>query len=79
MKCIFFTENVCIFVEIPLLKDPMCNKSAMVEVMAGCQTDTKPLPESMLTQIYHAIYVSRPDDLTSDYWFDIHYQLYNFL
>ena len=46
-------EKFCISIQISLKivpKGPVKNKSALVQVMAWCQTGDKPLPESMLTQ-----------------------------
>ena len=52
-KCIFFNENVRIFIQISLKfvpKGPIDNKSALVQVMAWCQTGNKPLPGPLLAQ-----------------------------
>ena len=71
-------KKVCIFIEIPLFKDPMCNKSALVQVMAWCQAGTKPLPEAMMTQIYNAMYVIRPHSsnfLSTDLIFNIDFAI----
>ena len=38
-------------------KDPIDNKSALVQVMAWCQTGNKPLSEPMLTQFTEFIEV----------------------
>ena len=35
-------------------KCPIDNKSALVQVIAWCQTGNKPLPEPMLTQLNNA-------------------------
>ena len=49
-KLIFFNENVCILTWIVLQFVPSgtINKSALVQIMARCQTGTKPLSESMM-------------------------------
>ena len=50
-------EKFCILIQISLkfvLEGPTDNKSALVQVMAWCWTDTKPLPEPMLTQFTDA-------------------------
>ena len=52
-RCIFLNENVRILIHISLKFVPRGsndNKSALVQVMAWCQTSDKPLPEQMLTQ-----------------------------
>ena len=46
-------ETFCILIRISLkflLKDPIDNKSALVQVMAWRRTGDKPLPEPVLTQ-----------------------------
>ena len=50
-KCIFFNEEIRISLKISLRFVPEGSidyKSAMVQVMAWCRTDDKPLPEWML-------------------------------
>ena len=37
-----------------VLKGPIDNKPALIQVMAWCQTGNKPLPEPMLTQYIDA-------------------------
>ena len=52
-KHIFWNENVRILILISLKfepKDPIDNKSALVQVMAWCRIGDKPLPEAMMTQ-----------------------------
>ena len=52
-KCIFLNENVRILIKISLKfvpKDPIDNKSALVQVMAWRRIGDQPLPEPMLTQ-----------------------------
>ena len=46
-KLIFLDENYCILIKIP----PIVDKSGLVQVMAWCLTDTKPLPEPVLTKM----------------------------
>ena len=51
-KCIFLNENDKIQIQISLKlvpRSPIDNKLALVQVMAWCQTDDKPLTEAMLT------------------------------
>ena len=53
-KLIFLEENVFILIQFPLkfvFQGLMDIKSLLVQVMAWCQTGTKPLPEPVLTQI----------------------------
>ena len=60
-KCIFFNENCFILIKISLKFAPkglIDNKSALVQVMALCQTGTKPLPEPMLTRLHYTIWKS---------------------
>ena len=50
----------CILIQISLKfvpKDPIYDKSALVQGMAWCRTDNKPLPEPMLTQFTDATIV----------------------
>ena len=57
LKCIFFNENDRISSQISLkfvLKWPIDNKPALVQVMAWHRTGDKPLPELMLTQFIDA-------------------------
>ena len=52
-KCIFLYDNHYILITISLKfvpEGPIDNKSWLVQVMAWCQTGTKPLPEPMMTQ-----------------------------
>ena len=56
-KCTFMNENFCILIQVSLklvLKGPIDNKPALVQVMAWCRTGDKPLPEPMLTQFSDA-------------------------
>ena len=65
-KCIFIDENLCILIQISpkfVPKDPIDTKSALVEVMAWCQSGDKPLPEPMLTQFTDIYAVIGGDEL----------------
>ena len=56
-KCIFINENDRIPIQISLkfvLRSPVDNKPALVQVMAWHQTGDKPLLEPMLTQLTDA-------------------------
>ena len=56
-KCIFFSENGRIPIQISLKlipKGPIDNKPALVQVMAWCRTGDKPLCEPMMTQFTEA-------------------------
>ena len=56
-KCIFMNEKFCILIRISLKfvpKDPVDNKSALVQVMAGRRTGNKLLLEPMPTQFTDA-------------------------
>ena len=56
-KCIFLNENVRILIKISLKfvpKDPIDNKSALVQVMAWRQIGARPLPESVMAQFNDA-------------------------
>ena len=56
-KCIFLNENVRISNQISLKfvpKDPIGNKSALVQVVAWCRTGDKPLPEAMMAHFSDA-------------------------
>ena len=58
-KHIFLNGNVSITIKISLNFVPWStigNSSALVQIMAWCQTGSKPLPEPMLTPIYLAIW-----------------------
>ena len=51
-KCIFLNENDKIQIQISLKlvpRSPIDHKLALVQVMAWCRTDDKPLTEAMLT------------------------------
>ena len=57
-KCIFVNENSCIWIKILFDVIPWCsahNNSALVLVVAWCQTGNKPLPEPMSAKIKDAI------------------------
>ena len=61
-KCIFLNENVCILIGI-WLKFVCDNKSALVQVMAWCQTGNKASsPEEMMTHFAdsYTVYITRP-------------------
>ena len=52
-KCIFLKEKDRILIQISLkfvLRSPIANKPALVQVMAWCRTGDKLLPEPMLAQ-----------------------------
>ena len=56
-KCIFLNENDRIPIQISLklvLRSPIDNKPALVQVMAWRRTGDKPLPEPMMTQFTDA-------------------------
>ena len=56
-KCIFVNEKFCILIKISLnfvLKGPIDNKAALVQVMAWRRTGDKSLPERMLMQFTDA-------------------------
>ena len=56
-KCIFLNENFRISISISVkfvLKGPIHNKWALVQVMAWRRTGDKSLPEPMLTQFTDA-------------------------
>ena len=60
-KCIFMYEKSWILIQISLkfvLKGPIDNKAALVQVMAWHRRDHKPLPETMLTQ-FTDVYAAR--------------------
>ena len=61
-KCICFDESYCILIQISLkivLKGAIHIMSALIPVMAWHLPGDKPLPESMLTKISHAIWCHR--------------------
>ena len=56
-KYIFLNEHDRILIQISLKfvpKSPIDNKPVLVQVMARCQTNNKPLPEPVLTQFTDA-------------------------
>ena len=56
-NCIFLNENERILIQISLkyvLRSPIDNKPALVQVMTWCQTGSKPLSEPILTQFAEA-------------------------
>ena len=56
-NCIFLNQNNIIPIQISLKyvpRSPFDNKSALVQVMAWCQTGNEPLPEPMMTQFIDA-------------------------
>ena len=56
-RCIFMNEKFCISIIISLKfapNGPINNDTALVQVMAWCQTGNNPLPEPMLTQFTNA-------------------------
>ena len=57
-KCNILNENVWSEITILLKVAPLCpidNKSALVQLMAWCQTGDKPLAEPMMTLYYDTI------------------------
>ena len=59
LKRIFWNENIFISSKISLKCVPydlMDSKSTLVQVMACCLTGNKPLPESMLTKMFHILW-----------------------
>ena len=62
-KYMFLKANCCILIQISqkfVPVDPICNKSALVQVMAWHGEGDKPLPELLLTNICVIIGVNRP-------------------
>ena len=58
-KYIYSDEKVCFFIKISMKFVPKCptdNKSALIQVRSWCQAGDKPLPETILTIIYDAIW-----------------------
>ena len=56
-KCIFMIEKFCISIRISLkyvLRGPIDNRPALVQVLAWHRTGDKPLPEPTLTQFTDA-------------------------
>ena len=57
LRCILLNEKSCILFRILLkfvLKNPIANKSALIQVMAWRRTGDDPLPEPMLAQFTDA-------------------------
>ena len=53
-KCIFFNKSVRIVIKISLksvLKVPINNIQALVQIMAWCRPGDKPLPEPMVVRL----------------------------
>ena len=62
-KCIFLNENVRISIEISLkflLKGPINNILALVQIMAWRRSGDKPLSEPMMVSLPTHICVTRP-------------------
>ena len=62
-KCIFLNENVRISIKISLkfvLKDPINNIPALVQIIAWCRPGDKPLSEPMMVSLLTHICVTRP-------------------
>ena len=62
-KCIFSNENVWISIKISLkfvLKSPINNIPALMQIMAWRRPGAKPLPELMMVRLTTHIYVTRP-------------------
>ena len=56
-KCIFLKGNVWILIKISLKFVPKCpidKMTALVQIMAWCQTGDKPLSEPMMTYVFNA-------------------------
>ena len=55
-KCIFLAENCCISIQISpkFIQGSMEGKSALVQAMAWCRSDDKPLAEPMMIQFSDA-------------------------
>ena len=56
-NCIFLIENDRIMIQISLnhvLRNPIDNKSTLVQVMAWRRSGDKPLPRAMMTQFTDA-------------------------
>ena len=63
LKCIFLNENAWISIKISLkfvLKGPISNIPALVQIMAWRRTGGKPLSEPMLVSLLTHICVTRP-------------------
>ena len=63
LKCIFLNENVWILLKMSLKfvpKDPINNIPALVQIMAWCRPDDKPLSEPILVFVPTHICVTRP-------------------
>ena len=62
-KCIFFNENVWIWIKISLKfipRGPINNIPALVQIMAWCRSGDKPLSEPMMVSVTTHICVTRP-------------------
>ena len=62
-KCIFLNENDWILIKISLkfvLKGPINNIPALVQIMAWCRPGNKPLSEPMMVSLPMHKYVTRP-------------------
>ena len=62
-QCIFMNENAWISIEISLkfvIKGPIYNIPALVQIMAWCQPGDKPLSEPVLVSLLMYICVTRP-------------------
>ena len=57
-KCIFMNEMFCISIQISLkfvLKGPIDNNTALVQIMAWCRKGDKPLSEPIHWRVYTAL------------------------
>ena len=72
-KYIFLNENISIAIEISLkfvLKGPINNIPALVQIMAWCRPGDKPLSEPLMVSLPTHICVTRPQ------WFNVLFPLY---
>ena len=63
LKCIFLNENVWILIMILLkfvLKSPISNILALVQIMAWCRPGNKPLSEPVMVSLLVHICITRP-------------------
>ena len=66
--CIFFNENVWILIKISLkfvLRCPINNIPALVQIMAWCRPGDKPWPEPMMFSLLTHICVTQPQRANS--------------
>ena len=77
-KCIFFNEKVSILIQISLtfvLKAPINNISALVQIMAWRRPGNKPLSKPMMVSLVRHICVTRPQWVKTSnvYIYDLSY------